>query len=193
MSVWVDALTGIVALRGYTTYFFRREHMGGDIRFEFKSVKEICVNSASGPGRDSLFCLLSRLIRWTVWKSERLYPLECDKFPIDRICGRGWVIRGTSLISFRFDWIFRSWCNLAEILNCRGHFHPVLPHLCSLIRRWNIRQKSIHVLPADIQTDALHFASYHNPHANSHVQLFMIVDSYWNHIWLDRLVWIKAK
>lgn len=167
--------------------------MGGDIRFEFKSVKEICVNSASGPGRDSLFCLLSRLIRCTVWKSERLYPLECDKFPIDRICGRGWVIRGTSLISFRFDWIFRSWCNLAEILNCRGHFHPVLPHLCSLIRRWNIRQKSIHVLPADIQTDALHFASYHNPHANSQVQLFMIVDSYWNHIWLDRLVWIKAK
>lgn len=184
--------------------------MGGDICFEFKSVKEICVNSASGPGRDSLFCLLSRLIRWTVcdyqlssalwllwvtlkWKSERLYPLECDKFPIDRICGRGWVIRGTSLISFRFGWIFRSWCNLAEILNCRGHFHPVLPHLCSLIRRWNIRQKSIHVLPADIQTDALHFASYHNPHANSHVQLLMIVDSYWNPIWLDRLVWIEAK
>lgn len=167
--------------------------MGGDICFEFKSVKEICVNSASGPGRDSLFCLLSRLIRCTVWKSERLYPLECDKFPIDRICGRGWVIRGTSLISFRFGWIFRSWCNLAEILNCRGHFHPVLPHLCSLIRRWNIRQKSIHVLPADTQTDALHFASYHNPHANSHVQLFMIVDSYWNHIWLDRLVWIEAK
>lgn len=193
MSVWVDALTGIVALRGYTTYFFRREHMGGDIRFEFKSVKEICVNSASRPGRDSLFCLLSRLIRWTVWKSERLYPLECDKFPIDRICGRGWVIRGTSLISFRFGWIFRSWCNLAEILNCRGHFHPVLPHLCSLIRRRNIRQKSIHVLPADIQTDALHFASYHNPHANSHVQLLMIVDSYWNPIWLDRLVWIEAK
>lgn len=63
--------------------------MGGDICLEFKSVKEICVNSASGPGRDLLFCLLSRLIRCTVWKSERLYPLECDKFPIDRICGRG--------------------------------------------------------------------------------------------------------
>ena len=57
---------GIVALRGYIIYFFCRKHTGRDIRFEFKSVKEICVNSASGSGRDSLFCLLSRLIRWTV-------------------------------------------------------------------------------------------------------------------------------
>ena len=143
-------------------------------------MREICVNSASRPGWDSLFCLLSRLIRWTVydyklssavwllwvtfkWKLERLYSLECDKFPIDRICRRG-----------RDGWILRSWCNLAGMVNCRGRFHPVLPHLCSAIKRQNRWQRSIHVLSADIQTDTLHFASYHNPQANRHVQLFMI-------------------